>query len=164
MTFKPDRMEQGRPMLLAGLRRHYGFEEGPTLIPQDWERFAALLPLPDQTGDSAYGAMCGTDLKAQSFEYMAAVEVTTLDNVPEGLGKMRVPEALYAVFKHEGHVSGIHQTWAGVHEWLPQSGWTPAATPDFERYGPAFDPGAGLGDIEIWVPVLSQLNLSPPAA
>lgn len=140
-------------MLLAGLRRHYGFEESVTLIPEDWKRFVAMLPLPDQTGDSAYGAMCGTDLQARRFEYICAVEVTTLENVREGLGRMRVPEALYAVFKHEGPVSDIRRTWNGVHEWLPKSGWTPSPTPDFERYGPAFDPEIGMGDIEIWVPV-----------
>lgn len=154
MTFKPDRMAQGRPMLLAGLRRHFGFDDAPALIPETWKRFVALLPLPDQVGDVTYGAMCGTDLAAQSFEYMCATEVSTLDNVPEGLGKMRVPEAHYAVFVHEGPTANIRQTWAAIHDWLPTSGFTPAPTPDFERYGPGYDARTGSGDTEIWVPVI----------
>lgn len=151
--FAPSRFETGRPMLLAGLRRHYGFDEGPVEIPAEWKRFVALLPLPGQVGWVTYGAMCGTDLEAKRFEYICAVEVESFDGLPDGLGRMRVPEAYYAVFVHEGPVSGIRQTWNAIHEWLPASGCSPASTPDFERYGPGFDPVAGQGDTEIWVPV-----------
>jgi predicted transcriptional regulator YdeE len=149
----PSRFETLRPLLLAGLRRHHGFADAPRDIPDQWAAFASLLPLPGQVGRTTYGAMCGTDLEAQRFEYMTSVEVSAFDTLPEGMGRMQVPAAYYAVFSHSGPASRLHQTWAAIHAWQPGSGYQFAPTPDFERYGPGFVPVSGVGDVEIWVPV-----------
>ena len=141
-------------MLLAGVRRWYGFAQGPVEIPAVWKTFAARLPLPGQVDGRTYGAMCQTDMASERFEYMCAAQVTTFADLPDDLGRMRVPEAHYAVFTHEGPVWTIRETIMAGHDWLGSNGdWKDAGTPDFERYGPRYDPVTGTGDTEIWFPV-----------
>ena len=151
----PSRFETGRPMLLAGLRRWYGFSEGPTQIPIVWNQFVTRLPLPGQIGGGiTYGATCQTDMAGQRFEYMCAAEVETFEGLPDDLGRMRVPEAHYAVFVHAAPVSTIRDTILASQAWLTSNGaWKDAGTPDFERYGPRYDAATGMGDTEIWLPI-----------
>lgn len=143
-------------MLLAGLRRTYGFAEGAVEIPKLWPTFNALLPLPGQVGYVTYGAICGADMAAGTFEYMPSVEVETFEGLNETLGRMRVPEATYAVFVHQGPLTGIRNTIQAAHGWLAANGeWEDGQTPDFERYGPAFDAATGA-DTEIWLPIKAR--------
>lgn len=153
MSGRPDRFEIHRPMLLAGFRRTYSFADAPVEIPADWGRFAAGLPLPGQVGDVTYGATCDADMAAGTFEYMASVEVEAFDGIDASLGRMSVPEAEYAVFIHQGPLTGIRNTIDRAYTWLATNGgWKDGGTPPFERYGPEFDPETGA-DIEMWLPV-----------
>lgn len=157
MTQTPvPRFETGRPMLLAGLRARYRFEDMPDKLIAAWKTFVPSLPLPGQVNDVTYGAMCGTDLAAQTCEYMCAVEVRNFDALPADCGRMCVPPARYAVFTHDGPLAGLPQTWAGVHAWLGSSGEKAAPTPDYERYDDRFDPRTGEGVVEIWVPISGE--------
>ena len=171
-TIEPSRIEEGRAMLLGGIRRHHAFADAARDIPRQWAEFAALLELPGQQGRTTYGVVCGNDPEQQSFEYMTAVEVADLAAIQPPLGRMRVPAQRYAVFTHRGHVSGLRETWAAIwSDWLPRSGEHAANTPDFERYDPArFDARTGTGEIEIWFPVAAPgqerwtAHESPPPA
>ncbi|MNH09208.1 Bacterial transcription activator, effector binding domain [compost metagenome] len=145
----PIRFEQGRPMLLGGLRRHHEFQQGD--FGGQWRDFGALGPLPGQLGEHAYGVICGAD--ATSCEYMCAVEVAALEVLPKTLGRMRIDPQTYAVFLHRGHVSTLPQTWQGALDWLARSDYESAHKPDFERYGAAFDPETGGGELEVWLAV-----------
>lgn len=152
----PARFETHRPMLLAGLRRWYGFAEGPVQIPLDWQRFVARLPLPGQVGETAYGAACQADAAGGRFEYMCCVEVRDFDGLRPDVGRMKVTEAHYAVFVHEGRVSAIRDTIMAAHAWLASNGeWKDGETPNFERYGPGYNPATGVSDTEIWLPVVA---------
>ncbi|MGH7020936.1 MAG: hypothetical protein ACREEY_13695, partial [Brevundimonas sp.] len=62
------RFESGRPMLLAGLRDHYRFEDLPDKLMAAWKSFVPSLPLPGQVGDVTYGATCASDPATRSFE------------------------------------------------------------------------------------------------
>ena len=153
-TLEPVRYVQGRPMLLAGIRRHHTFAGMSKGIPTQWEDFLKLGPLPAQVGTAAYGAICGGDPKTQQMEYMCAVEVQSFDAVPKDLGRMRVPAVRYAVFLHEGNVGAIQATWKQIFStWLPNSGMRSANTPDFELYDERFDAATGEGGVEIWLGV-----------
>jgi len=155
-TLQVARYEQGRPMLFAGIRRRHSFANMPRDIPNQWHDFEKLGKLPGQIGATAYGAICGGDPKAQTMEYMCAVEVVSFDGLPKELGRMRVPAVRYAVFLHEGPVDTVRATWDEIlSRWLPSSGMRSAHTPDFEVYDERFDPSTGLGGVEIWVGVLS---------
>ena len=153
-NLRPQRYEQGRPMLFAGIRRKHSFAGMGKEIPRQWDDFAKLGKLPGQVGATAYGAICGGDPQTQTMEYMCAVEVQSFEALPKELGRMRVPAVRYAVFLHEGNVATIRETWRQVFsEWLPSSGMQSAETPDFEVYDERFDGATGLGGVEIWLGV-----------
>ena len=105
----------------------------------------------------AYGVVSNMAGSDSGFDYMAGVEVSQAEGLPEGFESISLPAHRYAVFAHGGHVSELKDTiksiWNG---WLPASGYKPSTMPGLlERYGEGFNPGTGLGDIEVWVSVLS---------
>ena len=151
----PDRFADGRAMLLAGVRQWHGFAESSTTIPAQWAAFVEIDDIPNRVGTVEYGAGCDTNVAEQRFEYMSAVEVSTFDGVPPELGRMRVPPAHYAVFMHDGPLSGLRALWGGImEEWFPASGFRSAPSPDFERYDERFDAATKSGVVEIWIPIL----------
>jgi AraC family transcriptional regulator len=153
-SLQPERYEHGRPMLFAGIRRKHAFASMSTDIPRQWDDFAKLGALPRQVGLTAYGAICGGDPQTQTMEYMCAVEVETFDELPKGLGRMRVPAVRYAVFVHAANVAAIQRTWQDIlSQWLPGSGLRSANTPDFEVYNERFNGKTGEGGVEIWLGV-----------
>lgn len=151
---EPDRIVQGRAMLLSGLRRVHTFAGAAAGIAEQWRAFRALGTLPGQRGTAMYGVMCGADPQAQTFEYMTGVEVDSFDPLPREYGRMRVPAQRYAVFIHRGPASALHATWDAVwNGWIPRSGHRPAHTPEFEVYDERFDPRTGSGVIEVWASI-----------
>ena len=69
-------------------------------------------------------------------------------------GHLKVPAGRYAVFTHRGHVSELPKTVRAIWDnGLSQAGLTPIKSPDFEKYGPGFDPETGHGLVEVWIPV-----------
>jgi predicted transcriptional regulator YdeE len=151
---QPVRFEDGRPMLLAGIRRKHAFATMGDDIPRQWDEFVELGKVPGQIGTTAFGAICGGDPDKQTMEYMVGVEVKSFDAIPKELGRMRVPAARYAVFMHEGNVATIQETWKQILSgWLPKSGMQSNETPDFEVYDERFDGTTGEGGVEIWLGV-----------
>ncbi|MBB6068902.1 putative transcriptional regulator YdeE [Longimicrobium terrae] len=149
-------MEDGRAMLLAGLRRVHAFTATSRDIPMQWEEFRRMGPPPGRQGTASYGVICGANMEERSMEYMCAVEVDSLQDVPPEYGRMRITRQRYAVFTHEGGVSKLGDTWGSIwNDWLPRSGYQSAHRPDFERYDERFDPETGSGTVEIWVAVQS---------
>ena len=150
---KEPRYEDGPQRLLAGLNQHYTYKTIGE-IPALWQKFAPHINHTQQQVDEVcYGVLHKSD--DSGFEYMAAVEVSTADGLPEDLTTFSIPAQRYAVFTHEGHVSQLSATIDYIyHEWLPKADVEPTREPDFyERYGPAFDPHAGQGDVELWIPI-----------
>jgi AraC family transcriptional regulator len=155
-TIQAIRFEQGPPMLLGGLRRQHGFAEATLSQPEQWRQFHALLPLTGQQGSCIYGVMCGHD-PAQGFEYMCAVAVASLQDLPTGMGRMRISSQQYAVFKHSGPLADLGASWEAIcHEWLPHSDYQSAHQPDFEIYAASFDWNTGSGEIEIWISITKR--------
>lgn len=149
----PARFEDGRPMLLGGLRRRHDFAAAGEGIAAQWREFLAAAPLPGRVGDTLYGVMCGGD--ATGLEYMCAVEVESLAALPPETGRMRVPPQRYAVIAHPA-AAPLSSTWMRVLDWLETGPYASAHLPDFERYGPASDPRTGAGPVEVWVGVVPR--------
>lgn len=149
------RTEYGKPLLIAGLRRH--FAAPSNAIAEQWNQFAHYLGnIPGQVGRVAYGVCF---LQSKGLDYLSGVEVSSIDNAPPELTWTIIPAQKYAVFLHNEHVSKLRQTLDAIErDWLASSGHTVAppqpGTPSFfERYGESFDPKTGMGDIEVWVPI-----------
>jgi AraC family transcriptional regulator len=147
------RRETGAALLIAGLRVRYS-DQAIAGIPMQWQRFAPFVDhIPGRVGGVAYGVCCDFDESGQ-FDYICGVAVASLADLPPELSGLRIPPQQYLVFRHRGHVSGIHAAWQAImNRWLPGSGLCMVNAPNFERYSEDFDPNSGLGGVEIWVPV-----------
>jgi AraC family transcriptional regulator len=149
----PPRFEARKSMLVAGLVQRHDCQS-PGGIPDQWQRFAPFIPrIPGKVDKTAYGVIYNFDSDS-SFDYMCAVEVATVDDLPQGITTMRVPAQTYAVFAHRGHVAGVRATCSAIWStWFPDSNREPSNGPTLERYGPEFNPQTGLGGLEIWIPI-----------
>lgn len=88
------------------------------------------------------------------FTYIAGMEVSDGDQIPEGMLLHEVPAADYAVFEHIGSLETLDKTYATIYgEWFPQSEFSPQHGFDFELYDERFRYGAPDSIMEIWVPV-----------
>ena len=151
-SIEPARYEKGRPMLLGGLRQVHPYSESGSSIVEQWRQFKSIDRIPGRLGTNVYGVMCGQ--KVDGFEYMCAVEVENLAELPDNLGRMRIQAQEYGVFEHHGHRSTIRTTWARIFEWLTNCGaYQSAHRPDFEIYDETVDPIDGSGRVEIWVSI-----------
>jgi AraC family transcriptional regulator len=138
-------------MFVAGLSRQFSMEDR-SKIPELWMQFVPSLgKIPSQVGKSTYGVCYGGD--AKSFQYMAAVEVQKVDELPSGFTHLKIPAQRYAVFNHTKHASLLPQTLDAIYrKWLPHSGLQAADGPALERYTEDFCPDKP-GGIEVWIPV-----------
>jgi AraC family transcriptional regulator len=155
------RFENGRAMLMAGTHVHYT-SETMNSIPAHWERFAKYIgKVPNEVGHAAYG-LCFNFVKTPfSFDYMCAVEISAAGHLPDNFVIAEIPAQRYAIFRHDEHVAKIRDTIDAMwNRWLPNSGHTalvgqPEKPYMIERYGEAFDPQKGMGDIQLWIPLAS---------
>ena len=153
-TLDPPRFEEGRGLLIAGLRGTFTAENWAG-IPALWQRLAAFGPIPGLGGTVRYG-LCFP--KRAGLDYLCGAELEGTADLPIGFSTAHIPAQLYAVFAHRGHVSQLRQTLDAIQEWLGGSGLTevqpaPGEPSFFERYGEKFDPRTLMGDIEVWVPI-----------
>lgn len=92
--------------------------------------------------------------KAYSFRYLAGVEVTQVEEVPEGMTVWQIPTQEYAVFPHCGDVETMGETYQAIYaSWLPESGYEAVYAHDFELYNEEFHPGESDSKCYIYVPV-----------
>jgi AraC family transcriptional regulator len=154
------RIEQAGPLLIAGLREPLD-EYATQKIPQLWQRLIACRDqIPQRNSRADYG-LC-IHLRDNEYYYMAGYSVWDFTGLPEIFSPFIIPSQTYAVFTHNGDVNHIRDTIGfAFDKWLPQSAYRHATAPEntlhfFERYGALFDPHAGRGDIEIWLPVTSS--------
>lgn len=147
------RFEKGRFLLIAGLGGRFTSETAQR-IPELWERFIPHIGnVPGQVDEVTYGICCNPDGKG-SFEYVAGVEISKLDDLPELYRWVEVAPQHYAVFEHKGPLEALPQTFQYIWKtWLPKSGYEAADAPEFERYSADFNPGTGRGVLEIWLPL-----------
>jgi AraC family transcriptional regulator len=96
---------------------------------------------------------CNSD-DAGNFDYVCGVEVEDFSRLSADWSRVRIPEQRYAVFLQREHISTIRSAWNTIwNKWLPESGYQVVDAPYFERYGDDFDPVAGTGGFEIWIPI-----------
>lgn len=148
------RIEARKQMLFVGLIKTFPMKDIGG-IPSLWERFNAWHgQIPNTVGQVAYGASLSYS-EEKGCEYMCAVEVTDLSDVPKELVSRTVPAATYAIFRQPGHITLIRPTIGTIWmKWLPQSDYVAdEEAPLIEYYGAEFDPVTGNGGFEIWLPV-----------
>jgi AraC family transcriptional regulator len=91
---------------------------------------------------------------AAEFEKWAAAEVTSFDDIPEGMEPLTLPQGLYAVFTHVGPASEGHKTYEQIFgSWLPASGYVVDDRPHFALMGDKYLHEDPASEEEIWIPV-----------
>jgi AraC family transcriptional regulator len=96
-----------------------------------------------------------------SFQYLPGGEVTEASTLPGQFSRVHIPAQKYVIFPYREHVSRLRYTVDTIGStWFPESSHRAArpvaSAPDFfERYGEDFGPQLGMGDVEVWVPVIA---------
>jgi AraC family transcriptional regulator len=150
------RFENGKAMLIAGLRSRYTWERMNGISAQ-WQHFAPYIgKIPGQVGSVAYGVIFSVP---GGIDYLSGVEVSSSSVLPSEFSVISIAAQKYAVFAHRDHVSKLRETIDAVfNQWLPASGHQvprgEGGAPDFfERYSEEFNPQTGMNGIEVWVPI-----------
>ena len=93
-----------------------------------------------------------------NYHKWAAVQVSDLNAIPEGMDSLMIPQGQYAVFLHKGPASTFGQTINYIFaDWLPVSDYELDDRPHFEVMGEGYrldDPNA---EETIWIPVKQKL-------
>lgn len=88
------------------------------------------------------------------FTKWAAVEVDSLEIIPDGMEKLTIPEGKYAVFTYVGKPSDAQPTFQYIFsEWLPQSEYELDHRPHFAKMGAKYKGEDPTSEEEFWIPV-----------
>lgn len=154
ITLSLPRFETRSEFFIAGLGDRFTIERNEGIVGL-WQAFQPYIGgVSCQVNDWNYGLCCnpGDD---GSFEYIAGTEVSCIKNLPPDFRYFKVPPQNYAVFRHLGHISNIHQTFFTIfNHWLPDSGYALADAPEFEQYSSDFEPAQGKGYVDVWIPLV----------
>ena len=135
--------------------RYYGKNENQE-IKELWDTANRHLnEIHNVSKDAAYGLCIGpVDPVVGEFEYIAGLEVSKVENVPEGMVVREVPAQKYAIFTHVGSLDKLRDTYNFIYQtWLPQSGYELTGGPDFELYDEDFKDFAPDSRFYIYVPI-----------
>ncbi|WP_263263131.1 GyrI-like domain-containing protein [Pseudomonas sp. RIT-PI-S] len=151
------RFETRPSFIVAGLGERFTFDANEGIVGL-WQAFVPYLGRVANAVDGLTYGLCCNPGDDGSFEYIAGIEVSRTNGLPPAFRAFKVPEQRYAVFRHQGHVSTIHQTFFTVFDqWLPNAGYVLADSPEFEQYSADFDPSRAQGHVDIWIPITHSL-------
>lgn len=132
--------------------KYRGKPEGDE-IPSLWREFKPRIrEIKNLTpSDESYGVMDNYDEKTGQFDYVSAVEVSKVVDVPEGMMSWDIPANKYATLEFK--FSEIQQAFQNIYRWIPESGNERAPGPEFEYYPPEFDPDDPDSRMQIYIPI-----------
>ncbi len=108
-------------------------------IPKFWEKCIKLKyweKIPNKVDQRKFYGIC-TDINPDgSFKYIAANEVTSLENIPKGMTGKVIQAGSYAVFTAKGKIPDkIHEVTRYIYgEWFNKSGYERGNAEDLEVY------------------------------
>ena len=115
------------------------------VIGQLWNRFVHdASKIPCCSGEEMLGVIYGRPEEQRShrdeLQYIAAVTVTAVGSLPEGMVAHTIPAGLFADFQHRGSIDRIGRTVEEIYRvWLPQSEYEHAEVADVEFYDHRFN-------------------------
>ncbi len=130
------------------------------VIPQLWGEFSKVCAnIPNSANPGTALGICsspeGTEINENTpFKYLACMEVSSFDDIPEGMESRELPEAEYAVFEHHGALDTLDKTYEAIYQgWFSKGEYKQGGNYDFELYDHRFKFGESDSILEIWVPV-----------
>jgi AraC family transcriptional regulator len=89
-----------------------------------------------------------------TFEKWAAVEVSSLSSIPDGMESFILPSGLYAVFHYQGSSQHAESFFRYVFSvWLPSSVYEIDFRPHFELLGAGYKPNDANSEEWVWIPI-----------
>ena len=88
-----------------------------------------------------------------TFEKWALMEVSDLNNIPEGMGTFEVPEGLYAVFHYKGLNTDFRIFEYIFREWLPKSEYVLDNRPHFDIMGAKYKNNDPESEEDLYIPI-----------
>ncbi len=112
---------------VVGMEIKTTMKDAPKDCSTIWEKFMPRMhEIKNPVPKVAYGLCKDTPEEGFDFKYWAALEVTKVEDVPEGMVEVNVPKAKYAVFIHKGKMCDVGQTWGKIYcEWFKESKYKP---------------------------------------
>lgn len=93
------------------------------------------------------------------FEKWAAVEVSSFDDIPDGMEKFTLPAGLYAVFLYKGSSLEAESFFRYVYgTWFPASDYEVDNRPHFEVLGAAYKNNDPASEEDVWIPIRKKLR------
>lgn len=127
-------------------------------IPQFWDRCCEdgtcnyIFSLNGREREEMYGVCYGMNFAQEEFRYMIGVKVE--EKMPEDLEVLEIPETTWVKFTCKG-VAQIQEMFMRFYtEWLPNSGYEHAGTPEVEWYSTE-DMSKPDYLCEVWIPIKS---------
>ena len=90
------------------------------------------------------------------FSYIAGKEVTSTEDIPDGMTFIELPNQTYAVFTHKGSLDHLTKTYNYIYGiWLPKSKYkSDESAPELELYDERFQFGLPTSEMDIYVPII----------
>ena len=126
-------------------------------IPQLWQQQGERLNEIQHIAQppAAYGVMemRGQDaMQAGVLTYMISMGVTKAEEIPEGMTSWEVPTGTYVMV--ETTLPEIGNAFSFLHnDWIPASEYQFGDGPEFEMYGPGFNPHDPASKMSVYIPI-----------
>ena len=132
----------------------YRGKSGGDEIKELWGAFMRrMYEIKNAVGDQvSYGVSTEFDNETKVFDYIACIAVHLIEEVPQGMVSLDIPQGTFAVFTTTLPTMMEDYNYA-YNNWLPQSGYAKADQPDYEEYGPSFDPEDPNSEFTFYVPI-----------
>lgn len=94
---------------------------------------------------------------AKTFIKWAAIEVQSIDPLPEGMSSLEVPAGRYAVFHYKGASSQAPTVFQYIFgAWIPKSNYRLDNRPHFEVLGAKYKQDHPESEEDIWIPIADK--------
>jgi AraC family transcriptional regulator len=153
MKLKEPKIQTLGELNFVGLSRKVAYQDMQAIAGQ-WQQFMSVYygVITNKIAEPPIGVTAA--VSEDGLEYVCAAGVTEFREIPRGCIELTLSPATYAVFAHDGHITGIRETYNAIwNDWFPKSGRAPAEAPGIERHNASFDPRTGNGGVTIWLPI-----------
>lgn len=140
------------PVSVTGLQVHYDGDE--SIFRPLWDEFGARVDAIEglAAAEEAFGVVTDYDAETVEFDYLVGLEAAAFDLDDDGFVTVDVPGGTFARF--ETSLASFQADYGTVtEEWLPRSRYDRRAVPEFEVYGPEFNPEDDDPSYEYFLPV-----------
>jgi len=159
LSLTPEIVTQKRMQLVGVKTEFYSVDSEKNnmadKLPLLWDEFVPRMEeIQHKVSGLAYGVIQQTKEKTDLLEYYAVVEVSDINDLPEGMVSVEIPVSTYAKFTHKGNVASINNTVNYVYSsWLMQSDKRHTYGADLEIYGEVYIPDSDDSVVYYSIPI-----------